>query len=110
MRCYGFPPSTRGCTGLSRLDAAGVVFRMSEFEGREAAEDEARNKRCSVELGGTTAWTPGVELAVNEVSDAVRLLVDPKYKHLVCLEELVALQPNLHHEAARISFLLGLLC
>jgi hypothetical protein len=113
-RCYGFPPPVIGgpLTGLDRLAEAGVAFRMQEFSGEMAANDEARNRHASVQLRaqgdaagavGVGVWTEAAAAAVAEVAAAVRPLVAPCYRAFVARPQLVALQPNSHHSAAHLT-------
>mmetsp|Transcript_57397 Transcript_57397/g.113131 ORF Transcript_57397/g.113131 Transcript_57397/m.113131 type:complete len:315 (-) Transcript_57397:101-1045(-) len=105
-RCYGFPPGRR-----QDLAAHSIKFHMREFEGEEAAEDEERNLRCSVDLvhqgvvekgddngqggGGEVLWSAPLREAVAAVADLVKPQLEEKYR--ACLDHLVALQPNQHN-------------
>lgn len=94
-RGYAFLPSRFGKFGKGPLTAAGVRFHAAEKRGSEARKDEEANWNSCFRLTNTQV-TSRHEEALREVIAAVAAAVPEKYKSCVTLEQLQAIQPNLH--------------
>jgi hypothetical protein len=95
-RGYAFLPSRFGKFGKSTLSAAGVRFHAAEKKGNEAKKDEAANWNSCFRLGSAQV-TAEHEAALQAVVAAVSAVVPAQYKPCVTLDQLQAIQPNLHN-------------
>jgi hypothetical protein len=95
-RGYAFLPSRFGSFGKSTLSAAGVRFHAAEKRGNEAKKDETANWNSCFRLKNSQV-TSEHEGALRAVVDAVAAVVPAKYKPCITLDQLQALQPNLHN-------------
>ena len=95
-RGYAFLPSTFGKFGKSALIAGGINFYAAEKKGSEAKNDENANWKSCIRLKSTDI-TEDHEMALKALIKKVAHIVPEKYKKCVTLEQLHAIQPNLHN-------------
>jgi len=93
-RCYAFLNG-----GIERLNQKEIMFHMAEKSGSDASMDKERNIKCSLEFGGPEG--PVLKRrhfkALEEISTLITPLVEEKYRRFVTLDNLIALQPNVHN-------------
>ena len=95
-RGYAFLPPSYGKFGKSPLTSAGVNFHAAEKRGGQAKKDEAANWHSCVHLREKD-MTIEYRDALQAVVDIVRSAVADKYKSCLSLNNLHALQPNIHN-------------
>ena len=95
-RGYAFLPACYGRYGKDVLTKAGVHFHAAEKSGYQAKKDEVANWKSCVRLNEAEV-TPHHLEALQAIIKSVQAAVPDKYKACVSLENLQALQPNLHN-------------
>lgn len=95
-RGYAFLPSRFGKFGKSTLSSAGVRFHAAEKKGNDAKKDENANWHSCFRLSNAQI-TPEHENGLRAVVEAVAAAVPQKYKACITLDQLQAIQPNLHN-------------
>lgn len=95
-RGYAFLPSTFGHFGKSALQSAGVHFHAAEKSAYAAKKDENANWNSCFRLSQSDITETQVNV-LRSLITKVRTIVPAKYQSCVCLEQLQALQPNLHN-------------
>lgn len=95
-RGYAFMPTSFGTSGKTALRNAGVRFHAFGKSGDDAADDEEANWRSCVRLKEADI-TDDRLAALEGVATLVQNAVPRKYKQLITLDNLQALQPNLHN-------------
>lgn len=95
-RGYAFLPSRFGKFGKNTLSAAGVRFHAAEKRGNEAKKDETANWQSCFRLSNAQI-TQQHESGLRAVVAAVAAVVPPQYKACITLDQLQAIQPNLHN-------------
>ena len=95
-RGYAFLPPSYGRFGKSVLTKAGVCFHAAEKRGGQAKKDELANWNSCVHLREKD-MTQDHRDALQAVVELVCSAVSDKYKSCLRLENLHALQPNIHN-------------
>lgn len=100
-RGFAFLPASLAKWGRERLERAGLSFHAAEKSGPDAADDERANwKSCFTLLERDV--DDAARDALRRLVPLVQAVVDAKYRKFVTLENLVAIQPNLHNGAAHL--------
>ncbi|KAL1528649.1 hypothetical protein AB1Y20_009987 [Prymnesium parvum] len=94
-RGYGYFPGTLGEAFFSGAS----TLSMRELRGAKAAEDREANRRASVMLHGEDLPEECLD-AVERVCAQLRPSLPSRYRAVLCRENLVAAQPNLHNGQA----------
>ena len=95
-RGYAFLPSRFGKFGKTTLTAAGVRFHAAEKRGFDAKKDEGANWQSCFRLSNAQVSSQHEE-ALQSVVNAVAAVVPEQYKSCITLDQLQAIQPNLHN-------------
>ena len=95
-RGYAFLPSRFGKFGKNTLLKAGIRFCAAEKRGTDAKRDETANWNSCIRLNSSQI-TLEHETSLKAVVEAVAKLVPSKYKPCISLNQLQAIQPNLHN-------------
>ncbi len=95
---YAFLPASLAKWDRKRLEACGLQFWAPEKEGLDAKRDCEANWRSSFTLLEQDVDRKARK-ALAAVVDLVKERVAEKYRKYVSLENLIALQPNLHNDA-----------
>ena len=95
-RGYAFLPHSYGKFGKTALQNLGVNFHAAEKRGAAAKNDESANWKSCFRIKESDL-SPEYLRALNIVIKIVKNLVPSKYQHVITLNQLHALQPNLHN-------------
>jgi hypothetical protein len=95
-RGYAFLPASYGKFGKDALVKKGVSFHAAEKSGHGAKKDEAANWKSCVRLKESDVTGKQLE-ALEALVQAVAEAVPRKYRKCISLNNLQALQPNLHN-------------
>jgi len=82
----------------ARLERGGLRFGAAQKEGQDFLNDEEANWKSSFHLFPRDV-SPEARTALHALIELVKQRVDDRYKEYVSLENLIALQPNLHNDA-----------
>jgi len=82
----------------ARLERGGLRFGAAQKEGQDFLNDEEANWKSSFHLFPRDV-SPEARTALHALIELVKLRVDDRYQEYVSLENLIALQPNLHNDA-----------
>ena len=105
LRAFGF----LGQAALDRLDSSSVRLHVVEKVGADADEDERANRRAICMIDAVTANDDDATTKLDAVSVAndVCLAINPQKAGLdpciVCADELIAYQTNLHNGAQHLA-------
>jgi len=92
------PPTMIPVWDRARLEKGGLRFGAAQKEGQDFLNDEEANWKSSFHLFPRDV-TPEARTALHALIELVKVRVDDRYKEYVSLENLIALQPNLHNDA-----------
>ena len=95
LRGYGYLPGLKQSEAHHRES----VISMREYAGAQAATDAEANRRASVMLDASDIPS-GFETALANLTRALTDVLPAKYRHVLCADELVSCQPNLHRGRA----------
>lgn len=97
-RGFAFLPPTLAKWDRHRLESGGLRFGASHKEGQDFLNDEEANWKSCFHLFPRDV-SPEARTALHELMAVVKERIADKYKAYVSMENLVALQPNLHNDA-----------
>jgi hypothetical protein len=92
------PPTMIPVWDRARLERGGLRFGAAQKEGQDFLNDEEANWKSSFHLFPRDV-SPEARTALHALIELVKQRVDDRYKDYVSLENLIALQPNLHNDA-----------
>jgi hypothetical protein len=92
------PPTMIPVWDRARLEKGGLRFGAAQKEGQDFLNDEEANWKSSFHLFPRDVSSEA-RTALHALIELVKVRVDDRYKEYVSLENLIALQPNLHNDA-----------
>jgi hypothetical protein len=92
------PPTMIPVWDRARLEKGGLRFGAAQKEGQDFLNDEEANWKSSFHLFPRDVSSEA-RTALHQLIELVKVRVDDKNKDYVSLENLIALQPNLHNDA-----------
>ena len=95
-RGYAFLPHSYGHFGKTHLKKAGITFHAAEKKGTAAKNDENANWSSCFRIKEAD-MLPKYISALDTLINRVAKLIPAKYRSIVKIEQLQAIQPNLHN-------------